>query len=72
VKRGAHDEVPLPEVPWAGLLWGIAKHAPPGALVEVHTPALRALTPERIRAYGRADIVVRLVAAPPACPEQAA
>jgi hypothetical protein len=62
----------LPDVAWAGLLWGIAKDAPPGTLVEVHTPAMLALTQERLRAYGRSDIDIRLVAAPPASPEQAA
>ena len=62
----------LPDVPWAGLLWGIAKDAPLGVLVEVHTPAMLALTQERLCTYGRPDIVVRLVAAPPACPDQAA
>ncbi len=62
----------LPDVPWAGLLWGIAKDAPPGTLIEVHTLAMLALTQERLQAYGRADIEVRLVTAPPACPDQAA
>ncbi len=62
----------LPDVPWSGLLWGIAKDAPADAVIEVHTPEMLALTQERLRAYGRPDIEVRLVVVPSVYPEQAA
>jgi hypothetical protein len=62
----------LPDLPWAGLLWGIAKDAPADAVIEVHTPAMLALTQEQLRSYGRLDIEVRLVVAPSVYPEQAA
>ena len=38
----------LPDLPWAGLLGGIAKAAPSGAVVELYTPEMRALTPHRL------------------------
>ncbi len=50
----------LPDLAWAGLLWGIAKDAPMGARVIVHTPAMLALTHARLQEYGRADMVVEL------------
>ncbi len=53
----------LPDLAWAGLLWGIAKDAPMGARVIVHTPAMLELTRVRLLEYGRPDIVVDLVVA---------
>ena len=52
----------LPDLAWAGLLWGIAKDAPIGSRVIVHTPAMWDLTRSRLDAYGRADLVVELAA----------
>ena len=50
----------LPDLAWAGLLWGIAKDAPTGSRVIVHTPAMLALTRARLQAYGRPDMIVKL------------
>ncbi len=52
----------LPDTPWAGLLWGIARDAPAGSVVIVHTDGMYALAMRQLQAYGRNDIVVRLEA----------
>ncbi len=50
----------LPDLAWAGLLWGIAKDAPTGSRVIVHTPAMLELTCVRLQEYGRPDLLVEL------------
>ncbi len=62
----------LPDLAWAGLLWGIAKDAPMGARVIVHTPAMLELTRVRLLEYGRTDMVVELVTADMRCNRRAA
>jgi hypothetical protein len=49
----------LPDTPWAGLLFGIARDAPAAAVVIVYTERMYRLATEQLRAYGRDDIVVR-------------
>jgi len=53
----------LPDLPWAGLLRGIAKDAPLDSRVIVHTPAMLEFTRTRLQEYCRTDIVVELVVA---------
>ncbi len=50
----------LPDLPWAALLDGIMRDAPPGDVIEVHTEAMHALVEQRLAEAGRADIVLRL------------
>ena len=50
----------LPTVAWASLLEIIARDAPSGAVIQVHTPDMQALTLETLRALGRQDVQVRL------------
>ena len=49
-----------PNLAWSGLIWGIAKDAPTGSRVIVHTPAMLELTRARLQEYGRTDMVVEL------------
>jgi hypothetical protein len=49
----------LPDTPWAGLLYGIARDAPAGGFVIVYTERMYTLVTEQLHAYGRDDIVVR-------------
>ncbi len=52
----------LPDLPWEVLLDAIVREALAGAVIEVHTPAMRALVKQRLAEAGRTDLVVRLVA----------
>jgi hypothetical protein len=52
----------LPDTPWAGLLYGIARDAPAGAVVIVYTERMYTLATQQLHAYGRDDIVVRRAA----------
>ena len=46
----------LPTVAWAVLLAPIAHDAPPGAVIEVHTDEMRALTEHTLAQLGRSDL----------------
>ncbi len=50
----------LPTVAWAVLLAPIAHDAPPGAVIEVHTDEMRALTEQTLAQLGRPDLTVHL------------
>jgi hypothetical protein len=49
----------LPDTPLAGLLYGIARDAPAGAVVIVYTKRMYTLATQQLQAYRRDDIVVR-------------
>jgi hypothetical protein len=51
----------LPDLPWEILLDVIARDAPAGAVIEVHTEPMRALVERRLAEAGRTDLVLRLV-----------
>ncbi len=55
----------LPDLPWAVLLAPIMRDAPPSAMIEVHTDAMREHVEQVVREAGRADLVVRQVDPPP-------
>lgn len=50
----------LPDLPWDILIGPILHDAPAGAIIEVHTEAMRALVEQRLTEAGRADMVLRL------------
>ena len=50
----------LPTVAWAVLLAPIAHDAPPGAVIEVHTDEMQALTEQTLAQLGRPDLTIRL------------
>ena len=50
----------LPDLPWDILLGPILHDAPAGAVIEVHTEAMRELVEQRRAKAGRTDIVLRL------------
>ena len=50
----------LPTLDWAMLLDIIVREAPPGAVIEVHEPAMHALAEQKLHAAGRQDVTVRL------------
>ena len=62
----------LPDTPWAGLLYGIARNAPAGAVVIVYNDRMYALATEQLHAYGRDDIAVRHAAPAATATDQAA
>ena len=50
----------LPDLPWDILLDGILRDAQPGAVIQVHTEAMRELVERRLAEAGRTDLVLRL------------
>jgi hypothetical protein len=50
----------LPTVAWASLLEIIARDAPSGAVIEVHTPDMQVLALQTLLALDRQDVQVRL------------
>ncbi len=50
----------LPDLPWDILLDLIVRDAPAGAVIEVHTEAMRELVERRLAETGRTDLVLRL------------
>ena len=50
----------LPTTAWASLLEVIARDAPPGALIEVHTEAMQRLAERTLAQHGRHDVTLRL------------
>ncbi len=50
----------LPDLPWKILLDEIVRQAPTGAVIEVHTEAMRELVERRLAEAGRTDLVLRL------------
>ena len=50
----------LPDLPWDLLLDPILRDAPAGAVIEVHTEAMRELVEQKLAKAGRTDIVLRL------------
>lgn len=50
----------LPSTGWACLLEVIVREAPSGAVIEVHTEAMRELSEAALRQIDRQDITVRL------------
>ena len=50
----------LPDLPWDLLLDPILGDAPPGAVIEVHTEAMRELVERTLAEAGRTDLVLRL------------
>jgi hypothetical protein len=51
----------LPSTDWASLLDVIVREAPPGAVIEVHTEAMQALSEAALHQIDRQDVTVRLV-----------
>ncbi len=49
----------LPDLPWDILLDLIVRDAPAGAVIEVHTEAMRELVERRLAEAGRTDLVLR-------------
>ncbi len=49
----------LPDLPWDLLLDPILRDAPAGAVIEVHTEAMRELVERRLAEAGRTDLVLR-------------
>ncbi len=49
----------LPDLPWDSLLDLIVRDAPAGAVIEVHTEAMRELVERRLAEAGRTDLVLR-------------
>ncbi len=49
-----------PDLPWDLLLDPILRDAPAGAVIEVHTEAMRELVERRLSEAGRTDLVLRL------------
>jgi hypothetical protein len=54
----------LPDLPWQVLLDAIVREAPAGAVIEVHTTAMKALVERRLADAGRTDLELRLVQRP--------
>jgi len=50
----------LPDLPWDLLLDPILRDAPAGAVIEVHTEAMRELVERTLAEAGRTDLVLRL------------
>ncbi len=50
----------LPDLPWDLLLDPILRDAPVGAVIEVHTEAMRELVERTLAEAGRTDLVLRL------------
>ena len=50
----------LPDLPWDILLDLIVRDAPAGAVIEVHTEAMRELVERTLAEAGRTDLVLRL------------
>jgi hypothetical protein len=50
----------LPNLPWDILLDLIVRDAPAGAVIEVHTEAMRELVERTLAEAGRTDLVLRL------------
>jgi len=50
----------LPDLPWDILLDPILRDAPAGAVIEVHTEAMRELVERTLAEAGRTDLVLRL------------
>jgi hypothetical protein len=50
----------LPDLPWDLLLDPILRDAPAGAVIEVHTEAMRELVEQTLAEAGRTDLVLRL------------
>ena len=55
----------LPDLPWAVLLAPIMRDAPPGAVIEVHTDAMRQHVEQVVQEAGRTDLIVRQCDPPP-------
>jgi hypothetical protein len=51
----------LPTIAWASLLPIIARDAPPGAVIEVHTADMQELTEQTLLRLDRPDMEVRLI-----------
>jgi hypothetical protein len=51
----------LPTIAWASLLPIIARDAPPGARIEVHTADMQELTEQTLLKLDRPDMEVRLI-----------
>ncbi len=49
----------LPDLPWDLLLDPILRDAPAGAVIEVHTEAMRELVERTLAEAGRTDLVLR-------------
>lgn len=50
----------LPSTDWSSLLDVIVREAPAGAVIEVHTEAMQALSEAALQQIGRQDVTVRL------------
>ncbi len=50
----------LPDLPWDLLLDPILRDAPAGAVIEVHTEAMRELVERTLAEAGRTELVLRL------------
>ncbi len=50
----------LPDLPWDLLLDPILRDAPAGAVIEVHTEAMRELVERTLAEAGQTDLVLRL------------
>ena len=50
----------LPDLPWDILLDLIVRDAPAGAVIEVHTEAMRELVERTLAEAGRTELVLRL------------
>jgi hypothetical protein len=50
----------LPDLPWDILLDPILRDAPAGAVIEVHTEAMRELVERTLAEAGRTELVLRL------------
>ncbi len=51
----------LPTIAWASLLEIIAKDAPLGAVIEVHTAEMRRVTEQVLQRLTRPDILIRFL-----------
>jgi hypothetical protein len=54
----------LPDLPWEVLLDAIVREAPAGAVIEVHTTAMKAVVEQRLAEAERTDLELRLVERP--------
>jgi hypothetical protein len=54
----------LPTTAWASVLDIVARDAPPGAVLEVHTAEMQALAQRTLDGYNRQDVTVMLSRGP--------